>query len=218
MIFQTETLNPRPPNAGVRSAPPPGVSPPPQSPPPYTQYSQQPPPGYPPQYPPQQPYYAPPAPPPKKSNLALIIVLVVVIVVVVLAVLAWYVVTVIMAPIQSTTAITVSGASFSLDYPGTNSWFGSGPITACSNCPIKVSLVQQFSYTLTLTNSDTVSHNVTAVTLAGSSFQIVTISPATPSASSPVVWAAGQTKSLVLTIQPSTFGGTYTLTGTVTTD
>ena len=199
------------------SAPPPGGSPPPQSPPSYPPYPQPPQQAYPPQYPPQQPYYAAPTPPPKKSNTALIIVLVVVIVVVVLAALAWYVVTMIMAPVTSTTQITVTGVSFSVNYPGTNYWFGAGPITTCASCPYHVSLMSQFSYTLTLTNGDSVAHNVTAVTLAGTNFSIVSASP-DPSVSSPVVVSAHASKQFYLTIQPTTFGGTYTLTGFVDTN
>ncbi len=214
MIFQTETLNPQLPNAARMSAPPPGGSPPPQSPPQYPPYPQQPPQGYPPQYPPQQPYYAPPTPPPKASHTALIIVVVVVVVVVVLAALVWYAVTMMFAPVQSTTQITVSGAAFAINYPGSNPFFGTSPITACANCPIKVTMFSQFSYTLSLHNSDTVSHSVTQVVLTGTNFNLVTSTP-DPSPGNPLVVPGGTTGTIVLTIQPSTIGGTYTLTGTV---
>ncbi len=197
------------------SAPPPGGSPPPQQPPTYPQYPQ-PPQGYPPQYPPQQPYYPQPTPPPQKSNTALIIVLVVVIVVVVLAVLAWWAVTSLMAPVTSTTSITVTGVSFAINYPGSTEWFGPSPITTCVNCPIKTNSFSQFSYTLTLTNSDTVAHNVTGVTLISTYFTVFSTSP-DPSTVSPVVVPAGGSRSIVLTIQ-GTFGGSYVLTGSVDTD
>jgi len=188
------------------SAPPPGGSPPPQQP-------------YPPQYPPQQPYYAPQAaPPPKKSNTALIIVLVVVIVVVVLAVIAWWAVTALFAPVNQATQYTITGVSWTVNYPGSVHYFGTSPLTTCTAgfCPHSGTVLQQFTYTLTLSNSDSSPHNVTDVSLAGYTFTIISTSP-TISTSSPLVVPAGGSGSVILTIQPSSFGGTYTLTGTITT-
>ncbi len=194
------------------STPPPGG---PQAPPPT--YPQPPPQQYPPQYPPpQQPYYAQPAtPPPKKSNTALIVVLVVVVVVVVLAVLAWYAITVLMRPFTSS-QITVTGVSWSVIYPGSTQYFGATPITSCNGCPIPVSLPYQFTYTLALTNSDSVARNVTGITITGMTFNLVRASP-TPSTTSPIVFGAGATRSIALTIQASPFTGSYTLTGTIDT-
>ena len=186
------------------SAPPPGGSPPPQSPPPY------------PQYPPQQPYPQPAAPPPKKSHTALIIVLIVVIVVVVLAAVAWYAVTLLFRPVQNT-GITVTGVSWTINYPGSNHWFGNSPITTCANCPISVAFPWQFQYTLSLTNQDTVSHNVTGIAVSGVTFNLVTAAP-DPSTSSPTVVASGATVSFGLTIQASPFSGIYSLSGTITTE
>ena len=192
------------------SAPPPGGSPPPQSPPPYPQY--------PPQQPyPQQPYGAPPAaPPPKKSHTALIIVLVVVIVVVVLAAVGWYVITLLTRPITNT-GLTVTGVSWTINYPGTNHYFGNSPITTCTTCPISVAFPWQFQYTLTLTNSDSVAHNVTGISVSGVTFNLVSSTP-DPSTSLPTVVNAGASQSFVLTIQASPFSGSYTLTGTITTE
>lgn len=190
------------------SAPPPGGPPPPQQPPTYPQY--------PPQYPPQQPYYPAPAPPPQKSNTVLIIIIVVVVIVVVLAILTWWAITMIMSPMTSTTQITVEAVSFAINYPGATHYFGPSPITTCTNCPIKTSLWSQFSYTLTLHNSDTAAHTVTGITLAGFTFSIVSSYP-DPSTSSPTSIPAGGTQSFVLTIQPSGLGGTYTLSGVIDT-
>ncbi len=196
------------------SAPPPGGSPPPQQPPQYPQYAQQPP-QYPPQYP-QQPYYPQAAPPPKKSNTALIIVLVVVVVVVVLAALAWYAVTVLMRPVTQT-QITVTSVTFSINYPGSNHYFGSTSLSTCTNCPFQTSFVSNFGQTITLTNSDTVAHNVTSVTLSGTSFTIILTSPNLNSG--PVSVPAGGTRSISLTIQPTTItGGNYAITGVIDTD
>lgn len=198
------------------ASPPPGG---PQTPPTPPTYPPQYPPqqAYPPQYPPQQPYYAPPAaPPPAKSNTALIIVLVVVVVVVVLAVVAWWAVTSMFAPVQNA-QITVTGVSWSIVYPGSTSYFGASPLTTCNGCPIRASYpTYQLQYTLTLTNSDTVRHNVTGVSVSGFTFNLVSASP-DPTTSSPVVVLAGATTSIVLTIQATPLTGSYTLTGTITT-
>lgn len=192
------------------SAPPPGGSPPPQPPPQY------PPQSYPPQYP-QQPYYPQAAPPPERSNTVLIVVVVVVVLVVVLALAVWWAMTALIAPVTQT-GITVTAASFSINYPGSNHWFGPSPITSCSNCPIKTTLLSQFSYTLTLHNVDTVAHNVTAVRLTGVSFTIVSSAP-DPSTASPVRISAGGTQTIILTVQPTTIsGGSYTLAGVIDTN
>ncbi len=186
------------------SAPPPGRSPPPQSAPLY------------PQYPPPQPYSAqPPAPPPKKSNTTLIIVVVVVVVVIVLAAVAWYAFTVLMRPITNS-GITVTGVSWTVNYPGSNEYFGASPLTSCTTCPISVSFPYQFQYTLSLRNADSVAHNVTAITISGFTFNLVSATP-DPSVSSPVVINASATRAFVLTIQATPFSGSYTLTGTITT-
>ncbi len=195
------------------SAPPPGGSPPPESPTPYPQYPPQ---GYPPQYPPQQPYAPPTTPPPKEFHTALIIILVVVVVIVVLAIAAWWFVTSLMTPVTQS-QITVSGVSFAINYPGSRQYFGASPITSCANCPIHTSLLKQFTYTLTLHNTDSADHNVTSVTLSGTDFTIFTAVP-DPSLASPVVVPAGGTQSIVLTIQPTTvFAGSYTLSGVIDT-
>ncbi len=189
------------------SAPPPGGSPPPQQP-------------YPPQYPPQQPYYAQQAaPPPKKSNTALIIVVVVVILVVVLVAVAWWVVTSFFAPVNQASQFTITGVSWSVNYPGAVSYFGATPITTCTAgwCPHTGTVFQSFQYTLSLTNSASVGHNVTDVSLPGYTFTLTSTSP-TLSTSSPLNVPAGTSRSIILTIQPTSFGGSYTLTGTITTD
>lgn len=155
-------------------------------------------------------------PPPRKSNTALIIVLVVVVIVVVLAVVAWWAVTFMMTPVTNA-QITVSGVSWTINYPGGVSYFGASPLTSCSACPIHVSYPSyQFQYTLSLTNSDSVRHNVTGVTVSGFTFNLVSASP-DPTTSSPVVVQAGATRNIILTIQASPFGGSYTLSGTITT-
>lgn len=192
------------------SAPPPGGTPPPQQPPQYPPYAQQPP-QYPPQYA-QQPYYPQAAPPPKKSNTALIIVLVVVVVVVVLAALAWYAVTILMRPVTQT-QITVTSVTFTINYPGSTHYFGSTSVSTCSTCPLTVSFLSNFGQTITLTNSDSVAHNITAVTIGGTNFTIITTSVTLPT-----VVAAGATKNIVLTIQPTTvIGGSYPITGVIDT-
>lgn len=196
------------------SAPPPGGSPPPQSPTPSQPYPQQ---GYPPQYPPQQPYYAPAAPPPKKSNAALVIVLVVVIVVVIVAVMAWWVFTSLLAPVNNAQNVTVTGVSWTVDYPGTVSYFGTSPLTSCSACPIHATIYTPFTYTLTLTNSDSVAHNVTDVTVSGFQFTLVSTIPTTISSGSPMVFNAGQTRSITMSIEGLPLTGSGTLTGTITT-
>ncbi len=175
------------------SAPPPGGSPPQQSPPPYPQYPPQQP------YPPPQPYGTPPAaPPPKKSNSGLIIILVVVVVVIVLVALAWYAFTVLMRPITNS-GITVTGVSWTINYPGTNQYFGTSPLTSCNPCPISVTFPYQFQYTLSLTNSDSVAHNVTAIAVSGITFNLVSSVP-DPSVSSPVVVNPSATRNFTLTI------------------
>lgn len=195
------------------SAPPAGGSPLPQTPPPTQPYPPQ---GYPPQYPPQQPYYAPAAPPPKKSNTALVIVLVVVIVVVVLAVMAWWVFSMLLSPVNNAQNVTVSGVSWSINYPGTTSYFGTSPLTTCSTCPFHATIYSPFTYTLTLTNSDSSPHNVTDIALSGFQFTLVSTNP-TFSSASPLVFAAGQTRSIILTLQATPLTGTGELVGTITT-
>lgn len=172
---------------------------------------------YPQQYPPAQPYYPQPmAPPPKKSNTALIIVLVVVVIIVVLAVVAWYAVTLLMSPVTNTQNITVTGVSFTILYPGGTQYFGASPVTSCSACPMHVTIYNQFTYTLTLTNSDSVAHNVTDISVTGYQFTLVGTNPTVPVA----FGASGTstaTRSIVLTIQATPLSGTNTLTGTITT-
>ena len=68
-----------------------------------------------------------------------------------------------------------------------------------------------------LTNQDTVSHNVTGIAVSGVTFNLVTAAP-DPSTSSPTVVASGATVSFGLTIQASPFSGSYTLSGTITTE
>lgn len=192
------------------SSPPPGG---PQNPPSPPQYPQQP---YPPQYPPQQPYYAQPAtPPPKKSNTALIIVVVVVVVLVVLVAVAWWAITSFLQPVNNA-QVTVTGVSFTIAYPGAVEYFGASPLTSCSTCPMHATLLQQITYTLSLTNSDSVAHNVTDVSLTGFQFTLVSAVP-DPTTSSPVAFAAGASHNIVLTIQWTSLSGSNTLTGIVTT-
>ncbi len=193
------------------SAPPPGGTPPPQQPPQYPQYSQQPPPGYPPQYP-QQPYYPQAAPPPPKSNTVLIIVIVVVVIIVALAALAWYAMTLLTAPITQTN-ITVTSVTFSINYPGSTHYFGTTSVSSCTTCPLTVSFLSNFGQTITLTNGDSVARNVTEVTISGTNFTIITTSPTLPTSI-----AAGATKSISVTIQPTTVvGGSYAITGIIDT-
>ncbi len=195
------------------SAPPPGGSPPPQQPYPQQPYPQQYPPGQP--YP-QQPYYGQPqAPPPKKSNLALIIVVVVVIVVVALALVAWWAVTTLMAPVQTATQFTITGVSWTVNYPGSTTYFGASPLTSCSNCPMPAhSIASAMQYVLTLHNSDTVSHTVTDITV-DYPFEAMSMSP-NPSMGAVTVPAQGSA-SITLMIQCMSLGGSYTLSGTITT-
>lgn len=181
------------------SAPPSGGPPPSQ--PPYPQ-----------QYPPQ-PSYAQPMPPPKKSN-ALLIVIIVVVVIVVLAAVAWYAVTLMFKPVTNP-QVRVTGVSWTVNYPGSTHYFDSSPLTTCSACPITVSFPDyQFTYTLVLTNSDTVAHNVTAISVSGLYFNLVSGSPTT---GSPVSIGAGLNHSFVLTIGVTPLSGDRTLSGTITT-
>lgn len=195
------------------SAPPPAGSPPPQSPPQYPQYPQ----GQPPQYPPQPPYYAPPTPPPKKSNTALIIVIVVVVVVVVVVAMAWWIFSSLMAPVNNATNFTITSVSFTISYPGSLEYFGPSPITACSNCPIRGTITNPATYTLSLTNSDTSPHNVTEVSLNSFQFVIMSTSP-TLSTASPLVVPAGATRAITLTITGTGLTGSGALTGTIATN
>ena len=207
-VNRTETLNRGRANSASMSSPPPGG---PQTPPPSY------PPQYPQQYPPQQPYYAQPAaPPPKKSNTALIVVLVVVVVVVVVAVMAWWVFTSLMAPVNNAQNVTVTGVSWTVDYPGSVSYFGTSPLTTCSACPIHATIYSPFNYILSLTNSDSSSHNVTDITLSGFQFTIVSTTP-TITSGSPLVFTAGQTRSITLSIQVTPLTGNGVMTGTITT-
>lgn len=176
------------------SSPPPGGPPTPQQP-----YA-------------QQPYYAQPAaPPPKKSN-ALLIVVIVVVVVVVVAAVAWYAITLMFRPV--TNQLTVTGVSWTVEYPGSTSYFGTSPLTTCSACPIAVVLPWQFNYTLSLTNSDIVARNVTDISVSGLYFNLLSATP-DPSTSSPVVINAGASRSFVLSIQATPFTGSRTLTGSI---
>jgi hypothetical protein len=110
----------------------------------------------------------------------------------------------------------VTAVSWTVSYPGSNPYFGSSPITTCSGCPITVTFPDyQFTYTLTLTNSDTVAHNVTAITVSGLYFNLISASP-DPSVS-PVVVSAGGSRPFTLTIGATPLAGDRTLTGTITT-
>lgn len=195
------------------STPPPGGPQTPQPP-----YPQAPPPQYPPQYPPQQPYYAQPAaPPPKKSNTALIVVIILVVVVVVIAI-AWYAFTLLLSPVSNATNGTVTGVSFTVNYPGSTSYFGTSPLTSCTTCPIHVTITNTFMYTLSLTNSDSVAHNVTDVSLTAFQFQftLVNANP-DPTSATPLVINPGATGNIVLTVQYTGLTGSNVLTGTITT-
>lgn len=192
------------------SAPPPGGSPPPQQPPQYPQYAQQPP-QYPPQYP-QQPYYPQAAPPPPKSNTALIIVLVVVVIVVVLAVLAWWAMTMLVAPVTQT-QVTVTSVTFTINYPGSSQYFQTTSVSTCTTCPLTLSFLSNFGQQITLTNHDTVARNVTAIDISGTNFTIINTTPTLPTSI-----PAGTSRAIILTIQPTTIvGGSYAITGVITT-
>lgn len=192
-----------PPPTGPQSPPPSPLAPPPYPPQGY------PPQGYPPQYP-QQPYYGPQRPPPPKSNTALLIVVIVVVFVAVLAIVAYFVVVAMLAPAQQYTRVTITGVSFTLS-GSASSFFGTSPVTSCSNCPITAFVGTGFTYSMTLTNTDTsASHRVNAVTVT-SPFTLTSTAP-----SLPATVLAGGSISLTLTIQASTVGGSYILTGSVT--
>ena len=185
------------------ASPPPGGS---GSPPPYPQ-----------QYPPQQPYYPQAAaPPPKKSNALLIAVIVVVIIVVVVAV-AWYAISLMFQPVTSST-VRVTGVSWTVVYGGGGTYFGASPLTTCNGCPITITFPNyQFTYNLVLTNSDSVAHNVTDISVSGIYFNLHSSSP-DPSTISPVVVNAGSSRTFVLTITATPLTGDHTLTGTIDTD
>ena len=186
------------------STPPPGGPSAPQ-PPPYPPYPPQSP--YPQQYPPAQPYYPPPVPPHKDSNLVLIIVLVVVVVVIGLAVLAWYIVTTIVAPVQTFARVTVTDTSWTisgdtLDFVSSN--------LACGECPQTVFAGSQMSFTITLHNTDPVNpHGVTSITVG----QPFTLWSTTPSLPYPVA-ATGQL-TLTVTVEVASIGGSYVLSGVI---
>jgi hypothetical protein len=186
------------------SSPPPGGPQTPQPP-----YPQSPPPQYPPQYPPQQPYYAQPVtPPPKKSNTALIVVLIVVVVVVVLAVLAWYAITVMLAPAQNLTRVTITSASWTISGDSTD--FASSSLACGNRCPMTVFVGTQFTYTFTLHNTDALSaHNVTSISV-GTPFTLVSSTPVLPA-----TIPASSSTTFQLSIAASTIGGSYTLAGVI---
>ncbi len=189
------------------SAPPPGGSPPPQTPPP--QYPPQYPPPYPPQgYPPQQPYYPQPTPPPKKDNTVLIVVLVVVIVVVVLIAVAWWVFISLSAPMQTFTRVTITDASWTIS--GDTTDFASSNLACGSQCPQTLFVGTDFTYTLTLHNTDPSSvHNVTSISV-GQPFTFVSSTPTLPHSV-----PAGSSTTFQLTISASTIGGNYVLSGVI---
>ncbi len=194
------------------STPPPGGPQTPPQPPPQPPYPQQP---YPPQYPPSQPYYQPVAPP-KKSNTVLIVVIVVVVIVAVVAVLAYWAFTLMTRPF--TQASTITGVSFAFQYPAsaTTHWFGAGPITTCTSCPLTATLTSPAQYVLTLHNSDTVAHNVTGITITSFQFYLASASP-DPSTASPVVVLPGQPTTITLSIGATGLSASAVVTGTVTT-
>ncbi len=190
------------------STPPPGTPPTPQPPPTDPQYP--PPTQYPPQYPPQQPYYAQPAPPPRESNTVLIIVLVVVIIVVVLAVLAWWVVTALLSPTQSFTRVTVTDTSWTIS--GDTTDFVGSNLACGSHCPQTVTIGTIMTFQVTLRNTDALSsHNVTSITV-GQPFTLSSVSPTLPHtvpSSSSVMFT--------ITVDASTIGGNYVLSGVINT-
>lgn len=192
------------------SAPPPGgTQPPPQQPWQAPPQASQP---YPPQQPYQQPYYPPPQPP-KKDNTILIVIVVIVVLIAVLGVVAWWAFMTFMAPFNSATQVTVTGVRWTVNYPGARPYFGGSPLTACTVCPFTVSIVSGFQYTLTLSNSDTVAHTVTGITL-GYPFTLFAANPDPSSA--PVTVPAQGSASILLTIHAA-IGGSYTLSGVITT-
>lgn len=187
------------------STPPPGNPPTPQPPPAYPQYPPQ---AYPPQYPPQQPYYAQPMPPPKKDNTALIIVVVVVVVVVVLALITWYAITVIMAPMQTFSRVTVTDTSWTIS--GDTIDFASSNLACGSDCPQTVFPATSMTFTVTLHNADPLSsHNVTSISVA----QPFTFSSAFPSL--PATVPASSSTVFQITVDASTIGGNYVLSGVI---
>lgn len=190
--------------------------PPPGGPQPPPQQSWQAPPQaaqpYPPQQPYSQPYYGPP-PPPKKDNTILIVIVVIVALIAILGVVAWWAFMSFMAPFNSASQVTVTGVSWTVNYPGSRQYFGGSPLTACSACPITGSIFASFQYTLTLSNSDTAAHTVTRITVS-SPFTLTSAAP-DPS-STPVTVPAQGSASIILTIQ-SFSGGSHTLSGSITT-
>lgn len=188
------------------STPPPGSPPPQQPPPTYPQYP--PPAQYPPQYPPQQPYYAQPAPPPKQSNTVLIVVLVVVVIVVVLAALAWWVFSVMLAPAQTFTRVTVTDTSWTIS--GDTTDFAGSNLACGSQCPQTVFVGSAMTFTVTLRNTDPLSdHNVTSITI-GQPFTFSSVNPPLP-----YTIAASSSHAFVITVDASTIGGSYVLSGVI---
>ncbi len=192
------------------STPPPGGPPQPQQPNRQPPYPQQP---YPPQYPPQQPYYQQPmAPPPKKSNTVLVVVTVVVVVVVALAAVALYAFSLLN---PATATATITGVDLTIQYPGSTQYFGTASITTCTNCPLHPSVMSPVAYRFTLTNSDTVAHSITSVTLTSLQFYLASASP-NPN-TSPVVVPAGGSTTITLNIAATSLSGNGVVTGTIVT-
>ena len=144
-----------------------------------------------------------PQPPKRKSRklLWIIIGVVVVIVIIVIAALAYV----------GTNTVKVTGENWTIAYDGsTSGYFGPSPQSFTQS--ISGTTGDSFTYTLTLTSSAAfLTHNISAITVA-SPFSLGSVSPSLPISVTP-----GGSATITLTITMPSSGGSYVLSGTVTT-
>ena len=144
-----------------------------------------------------------PAGPAKKSRklLWVVIVVVIVVIIVIVAALAYV----------GTSAVKVTAENWTIDYAGsTSGYFGATSQTI--NTSFSGSASGSFNYTLTVTSSaPLLSHNISSIAVA-SPFTLASISPALPISVGP-----GGSASVLLTINFPSSGGSYVMSGTITT-
>jgi hypothetical protein len=115
---------------------------------------------------------------------------------------------------SASNAVKVTGINWTIDYAGTTSgYFGASPQNGCGNsCPLSGTTGGQFTDTLTLTSTAVLfDHQITSITV-DSPFTLDSTSPSLPISVSP-----GGTATVTLTITAPSSGGSYVMTGTITT-
>ncbi len=109
--------------------------------------------------------------------------------------------------------ITITGFTFTPSYTGTTSGYLASSYTCVSGCPTTITGGADWTITMTLTSSAILfNHNINDFTVS-SPFTFVSVSP-----SLPVTLSPGQSATFQVTVQAPSVTGSYSITGTISTN